>query len=48
MQNCLFIGVDVALRGNQFCVIDDNQFTTTTIIKIVNISILLPPRIIVL
>ena len=25
MQNCLFIGVDVALRGNQFCVMNFDQ-----------------------
>lgn len=25
MQNCLFIGVDVALKGNQFCVMNFNQ-----------------------
>ena len=26
MQNCLFIGVDVALRGNQFCVMNFDQY----------------------
>lgn len=25
MQNCLFIGVDVALKGNQFCVMNFDQ-----------------------
>ena len=25
MQNCLFIGVDVALRENQFCVMNFDQ-----------------------
>lgn len=25
MQNCLFIGVDVALRGNQFCIMNFDQ-----------------------
>lgn len=26
MQNCLFIGVDVALKGNQFCVMNFDQY----------------------
>ena len=26
MQNCLFIGVDVAVRGNQFCVMNFDQY----------------------
>ena len=25
MQNCLFIGVDVALKGNQFCAMNFDQ-----------------------
>ena len=26
MTNCLFIGVDVALKGNQFCVMNFDQY----------------------